>query len=238
MSTPPSRVRGQCILWSREAGRANGNNGAPITVRARHAELPQVVGERTGGWRTVNRPGLLPITTWDGSQPLRVQLVLIFDGLGGRRRERDVVGDLRDLRLLTYRVGVLGRPPTLRVIGAVPFSDGGIREEHQSTPPEWVIEELEIEELAHLPSGDPAVAKATVTLLEHIPATIEQRRLQAQGRRGYKWRKGDTLSKVAREKLGDSRRAQWIRDANPKITKQGWSKVKVGTRIVIPKRLA
>lgn len=223
---PPARVRGVVRLWSREAD---------LVVSLKHAERPQVLQERAGGWREVPRTGLTSVTAWDGSKALRIKLVLWLDGWSEIPR-RPVDKQVDAVRLLGYRIPSLKRPPTFKVIGAVPYSDGGVRPDKRSSPPDWVLDGLEVEELLHTSqTGTVARAKLTLTLLEYIPSDVDRQKLKAPtGTKSYRWHKGDTLASVARDELGDSRRADWIRKANPKV--KSWASLKPGTSIRIPDR--
>lgn len=217
----PARVMGRVRLFSAEIAK---------TLTTQHYELPQVQDERAGGWRVVPRRGLLPITVWDGSPPLRLKLVMMLDGYA-REPRTDIVDELSDLRLLGYHNKELGRPPTLRVIGAVPYSDAGVLDSSTS-PPDWVIESLQVEEQLHI-AGRCARAKATLTLLEYIPSNVTLRAAQGAPRHSYQWKKGDTLARVAQAQLGDTRKASLIAAANPKV--KHWTKVAAGSSITIPR---
>lgn len=213
-TSPPVRVRGRVVLWSPET---------TVQVVAQHAELPQISGERAGGWAVIDVPSRTSIVDWTGSQqPLRMALTLLLDRPGAPAALAD---DLLELRSLAARDRRLGRPPRVRVIGAVPFAS-----------PTWGMDTLEIAEEMHDPAtGRPVRVRATIGLLEIPAIESEVRRYRAVGSTTYRWRKSDTLKSVARRRLGDARRTDWIRKANPKI--KSWAKLKPGTKIKLPKML-
>ncbi len=193
-------------------------------VSAKFVEAAQVVQERAGGWEQVQRPDLLPLTTRSNPQLLKIKLVLLVDGYSPPKRS--IQPDLDLLRLLGYRVKGR-RETTVLVVGSVPYSEGGIVPGSTKTPPTWVVSDLKIVEELHTSAGSPCRAVATVELLEYQPGETEVRK--APARTSYKWRKGDTLSEVAKAKgVGQ----QAIRDANPQRKK--FSDVPAGTSITIP----
>ncbi|MFT4034499.1 MAG: hypothetical protein QM679_02875 [Patulibacter sp.] len=204
------RQTGWCILMT-----AGG-----IQVMARFLAPAQITRERAGGWQSVQRPGLTPVSAWDGPQALGVQLTLRLQATP----PSDVRQMLSNLRLMG-RATETGQPPVVRVAAALP-------DPAQNTP--FILAGLTVEELQHTTDGHCWQANATVDLDEYVAPVAVSRPLRATSATvSYTWRSGDTLSRVARERLGDSRRAQWIRDANPKISR--WSTVRKGTRIKLPK---
>lgn len=216
--TPPDPVVGRMIFWCPELG---------LQLTSRHRELPQVSSERAGGWRTVERPQLRPIVSWNGHQPLTVDMKLSLDGHLAGKSGRSVEASVAALRRMAYESPKSGprRPPWLRAIGRMPYSDSSIK---------WVIQTLSFEDEIYN-AGVLTRTVASVTLLEWVSPEITQRvdkAKKAARATGHKWRRGDTLHKLARALLGDSRRYTEIVKANPKIT--NWSKVKVGTTIKIP----
>lgn len=217
----PPRVRARVHLYCQQLG---------VTLTARHFEPPQVVEERAGGWRLIERPKLEPATDWQGPQALRVELKLLFDGYGIPKRS--VQDDLDALRLLGYPDRAIDRPPSIVVVGAVPYSAGGLTRGKEAEPPEWVIEDLSIVEELWTSAGSPCRAVATVKLLKFTPIGASVRKPKKTQARKYTWKAGDTLAEVAKDRLGSAARAQNIRVANPKI--KPWSKVKAGTKITIP----
>jgi LysM repeat protein len=218
---PPDAKRARVHLFCDALG---------LTLTARHMEAPKVTQERAGGWELVERPKLEPLTNWTGPQALRVTLTLLIDGY--EDKARPIQKQLDTLRRFAYRVPALDRPPTLVVIGAVPYSKGGLAKGSEDERPEWVIEGLEIVDEIHTASGTPSRSIATVRLLKFTPARAKVRRAKKTAATTYTWRSGDTLAEVADKKLGAASRAPLIRAANPKI--KTWSKVRTGTKIKIP----
>ncbi len=209
---------GRFVLYSLDT-----NQGVALRWR----EPAQVTQERAGGWRSIPRPQLRPLSTWDGHQPIQLQLK---GDLNAWEAQSSVMPQIARLRELAEKVGgQVRRPHRLRLLSRnAPNPTLG--------NPEWFIAALEIVEELHLPGGACARALCTVTLEQYVSADIDIRveRQKKTTVRTYKWRKGDTLSAVARRELRDAKRARDIRRLNPKIKR--WSTVETGDAIKLPAR--
>jgi len=211
---PPEWIRGRVILWAEKAS---------ITLVLRHAELPQVLNERTGGWEVIERPNDLPVVYWTGYKPVKIRLTLLVDGLF---EQRSVEPDLMYLRMLTVRGGQLRTPPSLRAIGKVPYAEMT-----------WVIDDLSIEQTDTLGvSGQCSRATATVDLLAYTIAsdktTVDAKATSQTKRRPHVWKADDSLHELAEHYLGDASRFNSIRNANPTI--KSFINLPAGTKIWIP----
>jgi nucleoid-associated protein YgaU len=217
--TAPERIRGRVILWAEKAS---------ITLVLRNFALPQVLNERTGGWEVIERPDDLPVVHWTGYKAVQIRLTLLVDDLMRQRSVEEDIGYLRDLTLK----GQLKTPPSLIVIGQVPYALGT-----GGGATRWVVANLEIEETDHIqPSGQCCRAKATVDLLAYTTAsdstTVKAAATALTKRRQHRWKSTDTLHDLAEHYLGDAARFNSIRSANPKI--KSFSNLKAGTLIYIP----
>ncbi|MCK9250344.1 MAG: hypothetical protein M0P31_15395 [Solirubrobacteraceae bacterium] len=216
--TPPEPMAGHVLLWSTDTG---------ATTALRYREPVQVVQERAGGWRSIPRPQLRPLTTWDGHQAIQLR---VTGDLNGWEAQRPVVDELRALRGLGGKVSSdVRRPHVLRVIGrSVPIPTVG-------DDPTWVITALEVVEELHV-GGLCARALCTVTLEQYVEATVELRvaRQQKAAWRWYRWRKGDTPYRVAKRELRDGKRQREIKKLNPKVKR--WSSLTTKDRVKIPAR--
>lgn len=215
---PPAPIPGRVILWAPEA---------KLTIVGGFNVEPQVVGERaaSGGWESIARPQLRPLSSWVGHQPLKIQADVLLDGY---RSGYTVEDDLERVRSLQDRLvgdGAPRRPPWLRVLGYTPGHYSKVR---------WVIDTLVVVEQEYL-GGRCARALVTLTLLEFVSADVALRVTASRKKaHSYVWRKGDTLGKVAKSQLGSSgsvARTQ-IRKANPKI--KHFTRVTKGHKIKIP----
>lgn len=219
----PNRKPGWVSLWAPNVG---------LRVTGRHVEAPQVIQERAGGWEERERPRQIP-RVWrpTSGRLLKVRLVVMFDGF--EPPKQSVQPHINALRRMGYRDHERGSiDPVIQIIGAVPYADGGLQPGYGDRVTEWVLERLEVVEEIHMSNGAPCRATATIELLEHVPGDIEIRVAKARRARPYKWRKGDTLSRVAKRELGASSRSGLIDKANPQVKR--WSALKVGTTITIP----
>lgn len=209
----PLPLPGAVILWSPELD---------LQIVLRHRSPVQTTKERAGGFRPIPVPQLRPITTWDGHPEIELTVAGVLDRYldGG-----NVVDELEDLRTLGAKVSTkVRRPPIVRLIGRVPNPTSGT--------PEYVVNGLEIIE-EQFNGGLVARALCTVTLLQWTPADITLR-VEESPATSYRWKKGDTLSAVAKRLLGDARREREIRKANPKITK--FTGLTAGTTVKVPPR--
>lgn len=214
----PARVVGAVTLWAPETG---------ARVTGGYSEPPQVVAERSasGAWTAVPRLKRRPLSEWGGPQPVGVEAKIRFDGAeAGRSVETDLIA-LRQLQDRLLGEGVPDRPPYLLVVGYMP---GHYRQS------QWQINGLTITEDSHQ-HGQCVQALATVTLAEWIDPQISVTPAKTRkAAKPYEWRKGDTLARVAKAKLGSSgeQARQKLRDANPSI--KSWTKIKPGRKINIP----
>jgi LysM repeat protein len=216
-SAGPPRRRGFVQLYAPEVA---------ISVMARYIAPPQVISERaaSGAWTTIQRMKRRPLSSWTGPQLVRIECQLRFggDGLG------PVTDDLEQLRRLQNRLpgdDAADRPPFIRVVGYVPGHYDRV---------EWQIDGLEIAEEG-FKAGKCVLASAKVTLVEWVSSTITTKAPPARRpARKVKWKKGDTLPKLAKKYLGsDSKQARSaLRKANPGI--KAWTKIEVGRTITIP----
>jgi hypothetical protein len=216
----PPRLRGRLTLWAPEL---------EVQLLTQNYARPQVQDERTGRWRTIDRPQLRPVATFDGYQALRIKLKLMLDGWPELRSVEQDVQLLRDMAQDKVSDAVK-RPGKVMAIGAVPYPTV-----------EWVIDTLSFDadlEMTLPSTGEVARAVAEVVLLEFVDPEInikvDRRAAAAAKARTHTWTARDTLHALAKHYLGNSNRANSIRVANPKIKR--WSTVKPGTKIKIPAR--
>lgn len=217
-SAPPARVAGVVALHAPETG---------ARVTGRYSEPPQVVAERSadGSWTAVSRLKRRPLSSWSGPQPVKVECKIRFDGAPqGRSVETDLIV-IRQLQESLLGDETPDRPPYLVVVGYMPGHYGQMQ---------WQIDGLSITEDLHR-HGQCVQALATVTLSEWVnPEITVQPAKTRKAAKKYTWRKGDSLAKVAKAKLGsdgvDARRK--MRAANRDI--RHWTKVPVGRKINIP----
>lgn len=215
----PAPIRGRVTLFAPETGGR---------VTGRYSEPPQVIAERSanGAWQPLPRLKRLPLSSWSGPQGVKIQAKIRFDGLD---TGTSVAPQLRDLRELQDRLpgdDAADRPPYLLVVGYVPGHYGKVR---------WQIDDLQVSEDEHL-DGRCVQALATITLAEwessEIDVRVQHTRTAAST---YRWRKGDTLRRVAKRELGSGgeQAQKAIRDANPG---KRFARIEPGDRIKIPSK--
>lgn len=216
----PARIPGLVQLWAPETN---------AIIGARYVEPPQVTAERAanGAWQPVPRLKRVPLSSWSGPQPVKIELKLRFGGIV----RVPVSFSLEALRGMQDRLpgdDASDRPPYLLVVGYVPG---------HYAPVKWQIDGLEIVELDWV-GGECSQATATVSLAEWKSADITTTAPAARKAASKKpWLKGDTLSKFAKRHLGSSGKQtrDAIRKANPGI--KSWTAVKPKTKITVPAKL-
>jgi hypothetical protein len=161
-----------------------------------------------GGWNVVSRPRRVGLTQWDGHDPYRMDIPIIFDGY---RLARSVEQDIR-----TFNAMAMGRdftpPPTIHVDGALPV--GGAT---------WVIESIDWGDLVYWeksPQGryfrtrQDAVAHMLQYEAEKtLKITIAKQLPNTYTTHGSK----ETLRSIAKNMYGNATRWKDIQKANPKI---------------------
>jgi nucleoid-associated protein YgaU len=215
----------------------------PMRVLARLWSDPVLVEAGYGGWVEVARPRKSPITTWQASPGLRLQLpILIDDWANGKSVEKLIA----DVELMGRPVASNGNPPIVKVQargGHVPYQSR-----------KWVVDTLAFGDALMNDSGDRVRQQITLHLLEFVedvylaaqsPALKERakaaskksspgaskKRTPSKGGGGgsgksveqlasgpllpsYPFGAGETLVRVAARELGDATRWTELADLN------------------------
>jgi hypothetical protein len=146
---------GWCVVESRKK-----SDKLRVKVRLGPSSPKPMTGY--GGWTLRARPKERALTTWEGTEPLRVQIDLMFDEFISRD-----AGDLEtDIKALERMAGLTrdgeSPPPLLRWEANAPH-DWRERPNY-----DWVIENLEFGEGLYNDWGDRLRQQVTVTFLEHV----------------------------------------------------------------------
>jgi hypothetical protein len=212
--TPPGWVRLTC-------------SNPPLDTLALMGEgSPRYVGG-FGGWDVTQRPRQVGMTTWAGSEPLSLELSLVFDGLRGERSQEPVLR-----KLYAVARGDDDSPPgILNVRGIALVAD------------DWVIDTLDMGDALRR-DYDHAIVRqqVTLTLREYVPPEYVQLR-RARLERKTKTvtvKDGDTLASLARK-----HRCKWTDIRGLNITtappRQPWkanSTLLVGSQLRVPVQAA
>jgi hypothetical protein len=170
---------------------------------------PDVTGGY-GGWTVVDRQRDTAITSWQGFQPITVDLALWIDGFPTGMVIDRLIDNL-DALAGRGRKRLPGQPPTLIVDTA-----GVMRYDYTSIPElRWVITDLnwDSEEAVVDDAGHRVRAACTVTIMQFVDAAslrnraletrlAAQRKTQA-ARKTHIAKDGETLITIARKELGD-----------------------------------
>ena len=165
-----------------------------------------------GGWDVVSRPRRKGLTQWNGKDPIRMQIPVLFDGWRGRNSQEIPISRLS--RMALPPEGGKGEPPVISVEGnGVPHPG----------PERWVIENLQwgtnaLWDVDRSGSMSRMRQDCVVNLLEFVDAdriAFSGLGTQPSTPSGkmfrYTVQDGDTLNRVAVAAYGDS--ASWPRIA-------------------------
>jgi len=188
----------------------------PRSILVRLSDARPNVTAGYGGWQEIARPRRSPLSVWQGSPGLRMDLPLQFDSWqqgSGTQQPPSIEKDLGALEAMATPTASDGSPPriTLQATGGLLPHKG----KH------WVIDSLNWGDALANANGDRVRQQVTVSLLEYIADTrvvlssaANRQRAKTAGpktKQGasvkrYTVKKGDTLSAIAARLLGKASR--------------------------------
>lgn len=194
------------------------SNKKKVTVRLGQSAAKMVGGG--GGWETVARARDTAYVQWEGADPYRMDVPVLFDDW------QDPEGGVENAVSVLNQMKMGHPPPTVRIDGAVPVKNAT-----------WVITDIDWGDdviWEHL--GNRHYARQRQDAVVHLLQFVKEDRLKMKpGIRTtptpHRWKKGDTLRKLAKDAYGDASKWQKIASFN-KIRDP--SKIKVGRVIRIP----
>jgi hypothetical protein len=179
-----------------------------------------------GGWEITQRPRQVGMTTWQGTEPLELELGIVLDGLNGHHSQERVLR-----KLYAVARGDDESPPGVLRVRGIPLAAD-----------RWVIDSLELGDAIRRRSDGALIRQAlTLTLREYVPPHYLQLRKGALSRAKGKTKlvtvkRGDTPATLARK-----HRCKWteIRALNKTAhpPKQPWkanSNLKDGSKVRVP----
>lgn len=168
-----------------------------------------------GGWDVVSRPKRKGLTQWNGKDPIRMQIPILFDGHRKRNSQEIPISKLS--RMALPPEGGKGEPPVITVDGnGIPHPG----------PERWVIENLVwgtnvIWERDRSGSMSRMRQDCVVNLLEHVAedrvafSGLATQPVAPSGRIFlYTVQEGDTLNQIAVQAYSDSTQWNKIAEAN------------------------
>lgn len=188
-------------------------DGIPDAV-ALHDQAPANLTGGYGGWTVVSRQRRVGLTVWQGKDPLRMQIPLIFDGVIDRVSQELNISHLGRMALPP---GQIGEPPTVRVDGK------GIP---RPGPIDWVIESIDWgTHVIYDTDANNSLVRlrqdAIVHLLQYVAGdraafkSIPPGTKPASGwPKQHRVKKGETLQKIAVQYYKDATKWKKIADAN------------------------
>lgn len=172
-----------------------------------HDETPANIASGYGGWIVVSRDRGVGLTQWNGKDPLRMAIPILFDGVSRRLGQEIGISNLSRMALPPTSGG---EPPTLTATGP------GIP---KVGPVVWVIENLQWGTNVNWDFADNGVYVRTrqdcvVNLLQYVagdrlafkniqPGSITAGKVTAGWPKQYVVATGDTLRLIAAQMYGD-----------------------------------
>lgn len=213
--------------------------GVP-TVTVRQDSTPAQITGGYGGWTVENRERRKGLTQWDGRDPIRMQIAVLFDGVRGGKGQELAISHLSRMALPPEGGG---EPPQVRVDGPGIPKPG---------PELWVIESLNwgTNVLWEFDDGGSMVRTrqdCVINILEYVAedrVAFANIRLASTTKTGksssgwpkkYKVKAGDkSLSQIASRKEVYGKASLWrkIADANGITDPRS---IKVGEVLKVPK---
>lgn len=177
---------------------------------------PQVI-DGYAGWEVVDRPKRRGLTYWKGSNPVRLEVPILFDDFADRPfRNRSVEKECRKLEKMAGLIRDGIEPPLLTI-----HSGGVIPHDYRDSPQnEWVIETLDWGEAIRSRNGDRIRQAGIITFLLYVDADSLRRlgqRLERarKGTKIYVVKRGDkSLREIARKRLGSGDKWRQIGNLN------------------------
>jgi nucleoid-associated protein YgaU len=129
----------------------------PMRVLARLWSDPVAPEAGYGGWVEVTRPRKSPLTTWQASPGLRLQLPILLDAWAA---QTSVEKQIADVELMGRPVASNGSPPIVKVQargGHVPYQSK-----------KWVVDTLAFGDALMNTAGDRTRQQITLHLLEYV----------------------------------------------------------------------
>lgn len=178
------------------------------------------VGSGYGGWQVVSRQRRIGLTTWQGMDPLRMSIPILFDGVIGSTSQEIPISMLSRMGLPPLSGG---EPPTLTVKGITVPRPG---------PVTWTIESLNWGTNVIIDTASNGVTArlrqdCVVNLLQYVAddrvsfkglqpnsKTTKTGTSQVGWPKTYFVANGDTLKTIAKHFYGDASKWKIIGDAN------------------------
>lgn len=178
-----------------------------------------------GTWETVAVPRNLALTQWQGQALMTMDISLMIDDW---HRQNSVEPALKKLEALAVRQPGMLTPPSLRLVGPVPYPK--LR---------WVITGIDYgDALRNKRTGARMRQELTVHLLQYRAETdlmeLPRAKATAKPPRKYKVKKGDDLKELAKRFYHNAKKWQLIEKANKGMRGYKLPAKWVGKTIVIP----
>lgn len=176
------------------------SNGLVVTM-LRGEDAPKMTGGG-GGWIIEPRPRRVGMTVWEGREPYKMEVPVLFDGFADDRSVESSIAKLNQMQMGRDLI----QPPTVTIEGSVPVK--GIK---------WVIENIEWGDNVYWDGEIRTRQDAVVALIQYVPETrVKINRDPRTRATVYTVKKGDTLRIIAKRPTvyGDAEKWKLIATAN------------------------
>lgn len=195
------------------------SNGTRVAVM--RGTDPPVATAGGAVWTAKTRPGRKSLTVFTNTDPYKMDLPILFDGLQGDDSQEPAIALLNQMR----QGDDFTEPPTINIDGGVPIKGGT-----------WVIEDITwgTNQLWRAVNGHWYRVRqdAVVHLLQYVKETrLTIKKGTASVPRRYTFKKGDTLRKIAQKFYKDPNKWKQIAAAN---NIRDPSSIKPGKELKIP----
>jgi hypothetical protein len=226
----PGADDGRFLIWSEDNR---------IKFNANFGDGPAIVTEGYAGWQVVSRPKDVGITTWQGRNPMAIEIPFMLDYLPLWRSsnlDHPGVACENQVTNLEQLCGIGGHSqPSICCV------DGGGMIPHDYTTyskHRWVIEQVSWDrqmEIRSQHSGRRLRCGGQLTIRQYMTASEILQRIASKDRavkpRYYVVKRGDNLEKIASKFYGDANKWKKIADVNHMRDHRSLT---IGKRIRIP----
>ncbi len=182
-----------------------------------------------GGWTSHERPDNISFTEWNGQEPIRQDIPIMFDGF---KHHEDYEATIRSVLQLARNGN--NPPPVFTMRGPIYYRH--LR---------WVLENVTFDEGSRRRSKDGRVIRQAMTLsvMQYIDADSidikKRKRKKKNGKGNHKPRvvrakEKDNVIQMAIRFYGDRSKWKLILKSNPKLPKDPHKHLPKGTKVKIP----
>jgi hypothetical protein len=176
------------------------SNGTSVTMLRGDGAAKMTGGG--GGWSVEARPRRVGLTLWQGRDPYRMEVPILFDGWASGRSQENAISILNQMQMgANFR-----EPPTVTIDGVVPVKNA-----------RWVIDSIEWGDDVIVSDDHRLRQDAIVRMIQYTPVETLSVRNKGQLRatpKPYIVKKGDTFKSISKAHYGTPDKWRIIMAAN------------------------